>query len=195
MNVVDSEDLGRFLAELRRETDRGLPLVAAALVDEKLRDTLHAFFCTGKAAERLLSVPYAPLGTLSARIEACFALGLIDEFEYREISIIRKVRNAFAHSKHGISFEEARVRTLCASLQADLPQGEGYPIDEPRFRFINSTVWMVIRLYYRAAWVERERRQPKTWVEPEATRWRSIKDELPQSDSPVLVIGRQRRPE
>jgi hypothetical protein len=77
----DTLDLRRFFDELQRETDRGLPLVAAALVDEKLLDALRSFFVSSKAADRLLVDPNAPLGAFSARIDACFALALIDEFD------------------------------------------------------------------------------------------------------------------
>jgi mannitol operon repressor len=147
----DTADLAHFFSELQRETDRGLPLVAAALLDEKLLEALQSFLCIGKSAERLLIEPNAPLGTLSSRIEACFSLGLIDEFEYQEISLIRKIRNVFAHSKHGLSFSNEKIMGLCASLKSDLPQDANYPVTEARFRFINATVCLVLRLYYRGA--------------------------------------------
>jgi len=190
----DTKDLAHFFAELQRETDRGLPLVAAALIDEKLFEALQSFMCAGKAADRLLGEPNAPLGTLSARIEACFALGLIDAFEYQEISLIRKIRNVFAHSKHGLSFKDEKVVGLCASLKSDLPQGSDYPINEARFRFINATVCLSLRLYYRSAWVAKERRQPKTWVAPEQSRWRSVADEPPPAGIAVVAMAKRGAP-
>lgn len=190
MKEDDTIDIARFFAELQRETDRGLPLVAAALIDEKLQNALQAFLCPGKSAERLLNEPGAPLGTFAARIDACFALGLIDDFEYHEISLVRKVRNVFAHSKHGFSFQNEKVAGLCASFKSDLPLGSKYPINEARFRFVNATVCLVLRLYYRDAWVAKERRQPKVWVEPDQTRWRSVEDEKPPSGVPVVVMAK-----
>ena len=184
-------DLAHFFAELQRETDRGLPLVAGALIDEKLRDALESFLCPVKSTERLLNEPNSPLGTFSARIDACFALGLIDDFEYQEISLVRKVRNMFAHSKHGFSFHDEKVAGLCASFKSDLPRGSDYPVTEPRFRFINATVCLVLRLYYRGAWVAKERRQPKVWVEPGQTRWRSIDEEKPPYGVPVIVMAKR----
>lgn len=194
MKEEDTTDLAHFFSELQRETDRGLPLVAAALIDEKLLDALQSFLCVGKAADRLLSDPNAPLGTFSARIEACFALGLIDEFEYQEISLIRKIRNLFAHSKHGLSFKNEKVVGLCTSLNSDLPQDGNYPTSEARSRFINSTVCLVLRLYYRGAWVAKERRQPKSWVAADQSRWRSIVDEPPPPGIPVIAMAKQRPP-
>lgn len=184
----DRLDLSKFIAELHRETDRGLPLVGAALIDEKLSESLRAFFCAAPSSARLLDGANAPLGSFSARIEACQALGLIDELEYSEIHLIRKVRNAFAHAKHGMDFSNPRVKGLCSSLQADLPEGAGLPIQDPRFRFTNSVIVVVLRLYYRPEWVALERRKPKIWVDPKEQRWRSVNDELPEPGQHVLVM-------
>lgn len=164
MLLEHAEDLAGFINELQAETDRGLPLVGAALIDEKLLKTLDAFFVEGKSAERLLSVPNAPLGTFSSRNDACYNLALIDKFEYQEIGLIRKLRNEFAHARHGLSFENEKIKGLCTSLQSPLPKDGGYPIDTPRFRLVNAIVCIVLRLYYRPDWVAKERRKQRSWV-------------------------------
>ena len=188
MRLDHAEDLARFVEELRSETDRGLPLVGAALIDHKLLETLEAFFVKGRSVESLLTGGNAALGSFSSRAAACFALGLIDEFENQEIGLIRKIRNEFAHAKHGISFQSKRVASLCNNLKSDLPEGADYPITEPRFRFTNAVVSVVLRLYYRPDWVERERREEKVWV-PE-TYWRSIEDEKPPKGVPVMLMAK-----
>lgn len=189
MRDEDLQELSAFFAELQRETDRGLPLVAAALIDEKLLETLQAFFCEGKAADRLLSDVNAPLGTFSSRIEACFALGLIDEHEYREITLMRKVRNLFAHARHGLVFTDEKVAGLCSTFASQLPSGAEYEAAGPRFRFINATVSLILRLYYRAKWVALERRAPKSWVKPEEAGWRSFADERPPEGAQYVALG------
>lgn len=190
MRLDHAEDLAAFVSELQLETDRGLPLVGAALIDEKLLETLQSFFVEGKSSKRLLAGGNAPLGTLSSRVETCHALGLIDEFECSEISLVRKIRNEFAHSKHGISFGTERIKGLCASLEMDLPEGSDYPTSDPRFRFTNSIVGLALRLYYRPDWVRKERRSTKTWVQHADVRWRSVEDELPPKDGPFIAIGK-----
>jgi DNA-binding MltR family transcriptional regulator len=192
MRLDHAEDLAKFVDELKRETDRGLTLVGAALIDEKLLETLQAFFVEGKSSNKLLTEGNAPLGTFSSRIEACYALGLIDEFEYQEIGLIRKVRNEFAHSKHGLSFQTEKIKGYCSSFKSDLPQGAGFPINDPRFRLMNAVVCVVLRLYYRAAWVQKERREPKTWVTADATRWRSIEEEKPPAGVPVILMVKEK---
>jgi len=174
MRLDQAEDLARFVEELKQETDRGLPLVGAALIDEKLLETLQSFFCNDKSSGKLLTNGNAPLGTFSSRIEACFALGLIDEFEYKEISLIRKVRNKFAHAKHGISFQTEEVRGLCSTLEADVPEGDGNTTNNSRLRFTYAVVGLALRLYYRPEWVAKERREPKVWVTVDEFSWHQI---------------------
>lgn len=194
MLLSTAEDLAKFVEELKRETDRGLPLVSTALIDDRLLETLRSFFCDGPSTAKLLDEGNAPLGTFSSRTEACFALGLIDEYEYSEIALLRKVRNEFAHEKHGISFQSPRVQGLCSSLKSSLPEGAGYPINDPRFRFTNAVVAIVLRLYYRPEWVAQERRQKKTWVPMSASVWRSVADDPPPLGIPVMAMikGREK---
>lgn len=189
MLLSTAEDLARFLDELGRETDRGLALVATALIDDRLTETLRCLFIKGPSTARLLDEGNSPLGTLSSRVDACSALGLIDDFEAAEITLIRKVRNEFAHAKHGISFQASKIHGLCASLKSPLPEGEGYPLGNPRFRFTNAAVCIVLRLYHRPEWVARERREPKEWVPMSQSEWRSFEKDPPSPREPIVGIG------
>lgn len=193
MLLSTAEDLAKFVEELKRETDRGLPLVGAALIDDRLTETLRAFFCEVPSSLKLLDDPNAPLGTFSSKTDACYALGLIDEFEYSEIGLVRKVRNEFAHAKHGMSFADPRVQGLCSSLRSDLPTGSDYPLQDPRFRFTNAVLVLALRLYHRPDWVALERCKPKTWVDPSATKWRSVEDGLPPPGIPAMVMAKGKR--
>ena len=188
MHTEDRIDFESFLRELQSESDRGLALIAAALIDEKLLETLLSFLCGDEVKERLLKSSNAPLGTFSARADACFAMGLIDEFEFHEISLLRKVRNEFAHAKHGMSFQNDRVKGLCSSFKSDLPPGAEQGFSDARSRFLNASITLVVRLYYRAGWVSPERRRTKSWVPEGSSQWRSVKNELPPEGVPVLAF-------
>ncbi|PHP66799.1 transcriptional regulator [Zhengella mangrovi] len=190
MLLSTAEDLALFVDELKRESDRGLALVGVALIDDKLGDTLKAFFREGAPNGRLVDDPNAPLSTFSSRADACYALGLIDHFEFAEIGLLRKVRNEFAHAKHGLSFQSPRVQGLCSSLKADLPQDAGYPLTEPRFRYTNSVVAMALRLYHRPDWVALERRTSKGYFPQGETTWRSFAQNPPPNGRPFLAIGK-----
>lgn len=163
MHDADLRDFSAFLREFRSETDRGAALVGAALIDQKLADTLHSFFVVGKTAGELLDGGTAPLGTFSARIKVTYALGLIDSFELTECDLIRKVRNEFAHSIHGTTFAEPKITVLCDRLQSDLPGGREAFKGNPRGVFINAVILTVMRLTYRAERVAKEKRVTKSW--------------------------------
>lgn len=186
MLVEHAEDLASFVKELQAETDRGLPLVGAALIDEKLLNTLGAFLVEGKSVTKLLTAPNAPLGTFSSRIDACYSMALIDKFEYQEIGLIRKIRNEFAHARHGLSFDNVKIKGLCTSLQSPLPEGSEYPVDTPRFRLINAIVCIVLRLYYRPEWVAKERLEPRTWV-PDS-RWYNTNENSPPENAGFMGL-------
>lgn len=188
MLLSTANDLAAFTQELQQETDRGLPLVAAALIDELLAGTLRSFFVQDRSVETLLNGATAPLGTLSARSQLCHALGLIDDYEKSEIELLRKIRNRFAHTRHGLTFDDASINGLCTSFSSPLPEGEAFIKPTARFRLINATVCIVLRLYHRADWVALERRHSKIWVEPDFTRWRSTKTERPPKGEVVLGL-------
>ena len=186
MLLSTGEDLAVFMKELQSETDRGLPLVAAALIDDLLSETLRSFFIENGSADKILKGASAPIGTMSARLNLCHALGFIDDYEKSEIELIRKIRNRFAHAKHGLSFGDASIQGYCSSFISSMPGGGIYPEHTPRFRLVNATVCVVLRLYHRADWVVLERREQKVWVDPDLTRWRDVKDEPPPGDCVVL---------
>ena len=169
MYVNDAEDLSKFPEELKKETDRGLPLVGTVLIDEKLRDTLDAFFIGGKINSKLLNDSNSPLGTFSSRIDICYGLGLIDEFEYKEINYLRKIRNEFAHAKHGISFKTGKIKDLCSNLKTITPEIEGFDIRDPKTIFIFSITNIVLRLYYRPVLIKSQKRNSNSFGENNGT--------------------------
>ena len=71
--LVRSEDFSGFLEEFQSESDRAVALLGAALLDEHLRQLLHAFFIDDKEeAGKLLDNPSAPLQTFSARTRTAY---------------------------------------------------------------------------------------------------------------------------
>lgn len=189
MKHQDVQELSSFLLELQRETDRGLPLVGAALIDEKLHDTLESFLCEGKVSHGLLKDPNAPLGSFAARIDMCFSLGLIDAHEYHDISLIRKVRNIFAHHRHGTTFKNEKVQGLCASFKSPTPSDAKHPMDS-RYLFTNAVVCIILRLYYRPQWVFREKRSIKAWVKDQDVGWRSFSSDPPPKGVTYVALGK-----
>jgi hypothetical protein len=147
MLMTTAEELAKFVAELRRESDRGLALVGASFIDSKLRDTVLASFYDRAAGKKMLDGGGAPLGTFSSRAQAALALGLIERDEYVQITLIRKIRNEFAHEIHGISFNSPRIQGLCSTLK-DAEE----PTATSRLRFTHAVLGLILRLYHRPDW-------------------------------------------
>jgi DNA-binding MltR family transcriptional regulator len=112
------EHLEQIMAELDNETDRGVALFSASILDQVLQEILAAFFVNTSTSKELFRYPQ-PLSSFSARQNLCLALGLISKQEYQECDTIRKIRNEFAHaSSYSMSFENEKISNLCKSLQA-----------------------------------------------------------------------------
>lgn len=103
-----------FYEELQSESQRGGILVGSAFLDEHLRQLIKAFLVDDSAADDLLE---RSLRSFSARIEAAYSLGLISPDVREDLNIIREIRNEFAHSLHGLSFEHEWVINKCKELK------------------------------------------------------------------------------
>jgi mannitol operon repressor len=164
MNKAEPEmiELGQFLAEFNRESDRGAALVAASMLDERLKEILHAFMLDSPASQELLSGFSAPLGTFSSRAVAAFALGLIQSNEFEEITIIRKIRNEFGHGWQPVPFETGRIADLCRNLPWLGPvEHENGGTCRGRFNF--AVAILLTDLMWRVRLVEKERRVERRW--------------------------------
>lgn len=164
MKVMEPElkDVSVFLSEFNTESDRGATLTAAALLDESLRQILSAFLIDTSAKDKLLAGFYAPLGTFSAKIDATYCMGLIQENEYRELHIIRRIRNQFAHSWRGVSFQSGKVANLCDQLPwlgpIELEEGSNL-----RSRFNFAVVILLTDFMWRGRLVVKDKRKTKIW--------------------------------
>ena len=160
--------LRTFLNASNSETDRGRALVAASLIDEMLEEVLRAFFLEGGATKNLFEAPNAPLSSLSAKSSACRALGLISAEEFRDIKLVRKIRNAFAHSVL-CSFEDRRIHDWASALKVgmsyldSLSDGHEARVDNAKGRFAMVTTSLITSLYNRSRFVLREKVNDRTW--------------------------------
>jgi len=102
---------------LSKETDRAAAVLAPAFLDSILGDLLEAFFIEGEVAPRLLQ-PDRPLGTFSARIDLAQALGFLSERAARDLRLIGRIRNDFAHDLATGSFETLSIKNRCRELSA-----------------------------------------------------------------------------
>jgi DNA-binding MltR family transcriptional regulator len=61
-----------------------------------------------------------PLSTFNSKIIAAYAFGLFDETTRKNLNIIREIRNAFAHSKRLIDFNDQAVLNTLAKVSVPI---------------------------------------------------------------------------
>jgi len=170
------QDFDAFLREFQDESDRGSALLGAILLDERLRKILEAFLVNSDSSKRLLSGFNAPLQSFWSRTEAAHAPGLVSDDEYDNLSLVRNIRNEFAHHSHGLTFNSEGVSSLCRNLtagfiikreEASREEGEQEARevfgDSPRIRHQQAMITLLAHLMSRAHFVEKEKRQPSDW--------------------------------
>ena len=131
-----------WLEEFRSETDRGCTLLGGAFLDEQLRLLLEGFLVEDqKLCEKLFN-GFGPLSSFSARISVCYGLGFLSPEEFRDLELIRKIRNEFAHELHGLSFSSSTIAQRCQELKTcNFSIPDSHKLDL-RSRFVISVVML-----------------------------------------------------
>jgi mannitol operon repressor len=158
----EMQELSEFLNEFNKESDRGATLNAAAVLDDWLCAILESFFVDNKSGKELTSGFNAPLGTFAAKASAAHALGLIEDREFQEITLIRKIRNEFGHSWRGINFETVKVSKLANQLPWCGP-AELEATSNTRQRFNFAIAILLTDLIWRSRLVHKDKLKAKVW--------------------------------
>lgn len=95
----------------RQGTSLACAILGSALLEHELEHDLRRLFKNNDDETwRRLTTEDGPLGTFSAKIVAGRAFGLYDETVFKNLNLVRGIRNAFAHSKRMLTFEEPAIR-------------------------------------------------------------------------------------
>jgi hypothetical protein len=139
-------DAARTIAlQMLQERGRGAVLVGVARVDAALERLLQAVLLPAPGSTDTFFQPDRPLGSFGARITLGARLGLIEPPVEQALKILRRVRNAFAHStttatladpshadRLAQAYTAARANSLWQPLERILQEQigvEGTPLD------------------------------------------------------------------
>lgn len=152
------DDLKGFRAEINKGNDRTAAIVASSYLDECLRQLLKAFLIDdNKKVGELVGDERnndCPIGTFSSRILTCYCLGLIAKHEMHDLTLIRKIRNYFAHSLHGASFDDEKIVSYCSDLIVGKSAPKKWNLDHRR-KFTFSSLYIATYLKVRIENVEK----------------------------------------
>jgi len=115
--IFTSEQLNQTFKEIFKQTDRASAIVSSAILEEILERLLISFFVVHDHTKKDLFEGTAPISTMSAKINLSYHLGLLGEDEYKDLRLIKDVRNEFAHSFETINFETQRIKDKCLRLK------------------------------------------------------------------------------
>lgn len=108
--------LGQLKSKDDHASDRAAAIVGATLIEHGLKVImLSAFVELGSTKSKALFDPDTPgpLGTFNDRIKVSYAMGLIGPKAQRDLVLVQKIRNLFAHSALKVSFKLTAVSDLC----------------------------------------------------------------------------------
>jgi mannitol operon repressor len=163
-NPLDQPHLTRFkalLAEMNKESPRGMVLISTALLDEHLAECIKARIVDSRDVDKLTDGFNAPFGTFSARIAGAYALGILSEDEFHDLEIIRKIRNDFAH-QISIGFDNQSVGARCSNFKLSA-KDYGQVVVDPESQFSSTAIALIMRLTNRAEYVSQKRLIPEEW--------------------------------
>ncbi|AUN03425.1 hypothetical protein RSJ19_11040 [Clostridium botulinum] len=114
--------LNIFLKEFKNESDRACVILSAAMIENELESLLKKkLVSSSKKTDNLFDNATSALGTFSSKIDMAYRLGLISKNLCRDIHIIRKIRNQFAHDIYDCNFNNTviidKVKELESSTQ------------------------------------------------------------------------------
>ena len=106
-----------MVREFKGESDRACVILAATLLDTALEALLRTRLVPNASnTDSLLDGSTAPLASFSARIDMAYRLGIISPQFARDLHIVRRIRNDFAHNISGCTFEDTSVRDRVMEL-------------------------------------------------------------------------------
>ncbi|MBP6392644.1 MAG: hypothetical protein KA175_06880 [Flavobacteriales bacterium] len=164
MNPQDiSANLNAVMAEANKESDRAAALLMAANLENRLKAILEAFFIEDIKADEIFEGHQAVAGGFYAKSLLCFSLGFLSKEEKRDLDLVRKIRNDFAHKEQGWSFQTQDVRNRCDQLilptKMSTAGGLGHlNMTDPRLRYTLSCLFISAYLQSRVADILRIKR-------------------------------------
>lgn len=102
--------------QMVEERGRGAVLVGVARVDTALEHLLLAVMAPNASGRDTLFLPDRPLGSIGAKVALASRLGLLDSEAERALHVLRKLRNAFAHSAESASLADPAHRDRLADV-------------------------------------------------------------------------------
>ncbi len=104
-----------MIDSFHNESDRGAAVLVGGFVENYLAVYLRSLVVDAKVADELFQA-VGPLSSFSQRIAVARAFGFISKGDYQDLTLIRKIRNHFAHHPLEASFGTTPVTQMASNL-------------------------------------------------------------------------------
>ena len=121
-------DYNNMVEFYHNESDRAAAVLAGSFAEHYTGIFLSEFARNDRVVDQLFFS--GPLSSFSARINLAYAFNLIDTCLFKDLLLIKDIRNFFAHEPLHTSFHASSVRGKCSNLSTR----ETSP--EPRDQFL-----------------------------------------------------------
>ncbi len=116
-------DVHSYFAVVHGETDRGLVIMGSALLENALTKAIRsgAPVAEDKIIRGWFDGPNAPFGSFGAKIQLGRVLAIYGPQMTRRLTLIKGIRNAFAHSAVPLDFDHPTIEAECKKLSLFKP--------------------------------------------------------------------------
>lgn len=150
------EYIDKFFEKLKNESDRGVVLISAELINNYLTILFEKYLILNKDLKKdIFAYSLAPLHNFSNKIKMAYSLGLIDEEQYKNLEYVRKIRNKFAHRIFDASFEDVQIIEWCKKIK--IPRIPGDDPNNYRYLFYDVAYFLVGYLHSRTLSIEKQK--------------------------------------
>ncbi len=117
-NFPTSEEMTAIIYDLKGKDARTVTIMGASYLEYGLEQLLRTHFrdLNKDDSKNIFDGGNAVLATFSAKIRIAYAMSLIEGAVYRDLLLIKDIRNVFAHSLHNIDFTHKLIETDCQKL-------------------------------------------------------------------------------
>lgn len=146
---VTINDYQDMVALFHGESERGAAVLVGSYIENFLGIYLQSKMADQSLSEKIFGTN-GPLSSFSQRIDFAPAFGLLSPIVCKELHLIRKIRNHFAHHPKEASFSTSPAREWVGSMIAaqNMPTSEGqnFKLEDEKLVYLVSAGMLVVTI-------------------------------------------------
>ncbi|WP_024773029.1 MltR family transcriptional regulator [Aquimarina macrocephali] len=100
----------------KEKNERSIAILGGTFLEMTLEHILYSFLPENEKEVDKLFEYNCPLGNFSNKIQMAYCLGLIERIIKKDLNLVRKIRNKFAHNMF-VTFNDNQIESWCNGLE------------------------------------------------------------------------------